>query len=609
MNLQESIRKVLREGGYIPSPIMRRISNDDLEEAFDYALETNATSMDNPNSVIFKEKKPSLWVFSKFVIDDMVTLLEQEYFNDDNRIYFSDTEEDDKTYHEKIRQPLLRHYGKRIKEKYYEVMSSNDEEIIQENIRRVLKEKRKLSNFLLRRLEMLDYEVESRLDNTFGGIHWSSGNICLFFKNEVDFFETIMEESIDSMYYNYFSHIDDNSGEWAHEYLDMVDYIRKKYQHKIMKHYDDNCGSGSIPLKESIRRILREEMELNPTERVYDYEEGRDTVPERLPFDIDKLVDSGVVFVTPAIDGDPESETYKEWTEEPHTHLISLYNVENSSEDGWILKAITKRAPTKAFKSNFVDKIYDGKYNQILWSLEKLGINPMDMLIDMNLQESIRRVLREETNVPLSFRRRITDSEIENEFQNALDSIDYSRLHNQFSPIKNISLKTFAKLVIDEMYMNLEKDYFSDEFYSILDDDKIYHEKIRVPLMSYFGDRIKKRYNGNNINESESIRRVLSESINKSDEKRNKLIKKIMDNIIFTEYNHIICGYDVKNDEVFNKPVVNVTFIGGYGTKLWPVTQGIQKMYSDILDEIWNTIYDYINIPVGVTMNTTTKCL
>ena len=343
---------------------------------------------------------------------------------------------------------------------------------LQEQIRKVLREERKLSNFLLRRLEMLDYEVESRLDNTFGGIHWSSGNICLFFKNEVDFFETIMEESIDSMYYNYFSHIDDNSGEWAHEYLDMVDYIRKKYQYKIMKHYDDNCGSGSIPLKESIRRVLREE-----------------------------------------------------------------------------------------------------------------------------------------TNVPLSFRRRITNSDTEEEFLKALDSIDYSRRHNQFSPIKNISLKTFAKLVIDEMYMYLEKDYFSDEDSLLFDDDKIYHEKIRVPLMSYFGDRIKKRYNGNNINESESIRRVLSESINKSDEKRNKLIKKIMDNIIFTEYNHIICGYDVKNDEVFNKPVVNVTFIGGYGTKLWPVTQGIQKMYSDILDEIWNTIYDYINIPVGVTMNTTTKCL
>ena len=136
---------------------------------------------------------------------------------------------------------------------------------------------------------------------------------------------------------------------------------------------------------------------LNPNERVYDYEEGRDTVPEKLPFDIDKLVNSGVVFVTPAINGNPKSKNYKKWMKTPHTHLISLYNVENSSEDGWILKAITKRAPTKGFKGNFVDKIYDGKYNQILWGLEKLGINPMDMLIDMNLQESIRKVLREET--------------------------------------------------------------------------------------------------------------------------------------------------------------------------------------------------------------------
>ena len=125
---------------------------------------------------------------------------------------------------------------------------------LQENIIKVLREDRKPSNFLKRRLGNLDYEVESRLNNPFGG-----DNICIFFKSEGDFFETIMEESIESMYFNYFSNIDDNSGEWAHEYLDMVDYIRNKYKDKIMKHYDDNCGSGSIPLKESIRRVLREE--------------------------------------------------------------------------------------------------------------------------------------------------------------------------------------------------------------------------------------------------------------------------------------------------------------------------------------------------------------
>jgi hypothetical protein len=147
-------------------------------------------------------------------------------------------------------------------------------------------------------------------------------------------------------------------------------------------------------LQENIRRILREEMKLNPTERVYDYQEGRDTVPEKLPFDIDKLVNSGVVFVTPAIDGDPNSETYKEWLEEPYTHLISLHNVEHSSKNSWVQKAITKRASTEAWKDNFVNKLYDGKYNQILWSLEKLGINPMDMLIKQEEDEELTEYSR-----------------------------------------------------------------------------------------------------------------------------------------------------------------------------------------------------------------------
>ena len=119
---------------------------------------------------------------------------------------------------------------------------------------------RKPSPYLRRRIEMLDYEVES---NLYGQTFLDS-NICKIFKSDVEYFESVMENSIDAMYFNYFSHIDDNSGEWAHTYLDMVNYIRNKYQDKIMKHYHDNCGSGSIPLKESIRRILREENSLLP---------------------------------------------------------------------------------------------------------------------------------------------------------------------------------------------------------------------------------------------------------------------------------------------------------------------------------------------------------
>jgi hypothetical protein len=125
---------------------------------------------------------------------------------------------------------------------------------LQESIRRILREERKLSGSLIRRLNSLDYEVERGLNGPFSG-----SNICIFFKSDVEFFESVMENSIDVMYYKHFSRMDDNSGEWAHEYLDMVDYIRKKHKNKIIKHYDDNCRSGSIPLKESIRRVLRED--------------------------------------------------------------------------------------------------------------------------------------------------------------------------------------------------------------------------------------------------------------------------------------------------------------------------------------------------------------
>ena len=155
---------------------------------------------------------------------------------------------------------------------------------------------------------------------------------------------------------------------------------------------------------------------MNPQEdiRVYDYVGGRNTVPmsDRYDFDADKLVNVGAVFITPAMDGDPNSPTYKEWLDEDGSHLITLFNVMNSSPDGWIRKAITKKSDTSGWRDNFIGKLYDGKYNQILWSLEKLGIDPNDMVIEDNsLQESIRRILREELNKPS-----------EDEFKQALKS-------------------------------------------------------------------------------------------------------------------------------------------------------------------------------------------
>ena len=135
---------------------------------------------------------------------------------------------------------------------------------------------------------------------------------------------------------------------------------------------------------------------------VYDYVEGRNTVPmsDRYNFDADKLVNAGAIFITPAMDGDPDSPTYKEWLDEDSSHLITLYNVEHSSPDSWIRKAITKKSNTSGWRDNFIGKLYDGKYNQILWSLDKLGIDPNDMVIEDNsLQENISRI-REVMGLP-----------------------------------------------------------------------------------------------------------------------------------------------------------------------------------------------------------------
>jgi len=103
-------------------------------------------------------------------------------------------------------------------------------------------------------------------------------------------------------------------------------------------------------------------------------------------------------------------------------------------------------------------------------------------------------ILREETQIPLPIIRRVTNSDIEESFLISLDRIDDERRYSKMSVMKNISLQTFAKMVIDDMVTELEFGYFSDENRIYFDNDETYHDEIRVPLMNYFADKIKKRY-------------------------------------------------------------------------------------------------------------------
>ena len=103
----------------------------------------------------------------------------------------------------------------------------------------------------------------------------------------------------------------------------------------------------------------------------------------------------------------------------------------------------------------------------------------------------------------------------------------------------------------------------------------------------------------------------MNESSNESEKDTKKLFKitkMIMEDLILPSYNHIICSYEITLNEVFNIPEVTVLFIGGYGTKLWPMTQGIRNMYTKVLDDISKEIANYTGVVIGVRGEQTPKC-
>jgi predicted MPP superfamily phosphohydrolase len=113
---------------------------------------------------------------------------------------------------------------------------------------------------------------------------------------------------------------------------------------------------------------------------------------------------------------------------------------------------------------------------------------------------------------------------------------------------------------------------------------------------------------------TESQYNVIKEEVEKD---YTDLITKLMKKTILSEYSHAICDIKVtapKDREVLDgqKPYlhykINVYFIGGHGTKLWPRTQGVNDMYDKVMDTIWSTIYDYLGIATDIYKTYVPKC-
>ncbi len=96
-----------------------------------------------------------------------------------------------------------------------------------------------------------------------------------------------------------------------------------------------------------------------------------------------------------------------------------------------------------------------------------------------------------------------------------------------------------------------------------------------------------------------------------------QVIEDILNNTILPEYEDLICGFEIKEpherfDTMGNTPFkfisVTVTFIAGYGTKYWPITLSVRDKFDDIMNDIWDVIYNYTNIATDVYHKTVSKC-
>lgn len=152
----------------------------------------------------------------------------------------------------------------------------------------------------------------------------------------------------------------------------------------------------------------------------------------------------------------------------------------------------------------------------------------------MTLQESIRKVLKEELNESTFFRRRVDMSTIDKKFFTNLNIVTdkYLRKHNngQYCSF-NVFRTTVISYLIDDYRDNL-----SDEDYDNFPYDEVYNF-----LLNHFYDKIKDRYVevfGGDINESKQKGpRKLPNELKRRSQRLDDLIVKVIKDIELCQYN------------------------------------------------------------------------
>jgi hypothetical protein len=203
----------------------------------------------------------------------------------------------------------------------------------------------------------------------------------------------------------------------------------------------------------------------------------------------------------------------------------------------------------------------------------------MNTYIDMNLQQTIRRILREETEIPLFIKRRFTPEDLEwlindikelIEFGESLDTAIYDGVR------EFIKGKKFSDI-----------DEFGDE--QSYWDSYLKYEK---PLVKYVKDKI------NNTR--------ITEEIGDKKHDKSRLIEKLLYTTFVIPNKDIVCGVEVKHPDdrevlqgqsKYISYSITITFIGEIGTNT-----------LELMDEVWGIVYDYTNTPCDIYSKYVKEC-
>jgi hypothetical protein len=136
-------------------------------------------------------------------------------------------------------------------------------------------------------------------------------------------------------------------------------------------------------------------------------------------------------------------------------------------------------------RADIVYYIIDYKYDELTEYFNERCI----VLQNDNLQETIRRILREESKPILMIRRRVPYDDLEREFSESLDMSSNMLRNTNKDDGSIMSLNRFIDVTI-----SILMDGIHYELYSTMPEDSQWYDDAMGSLKDYYKDRIKSRY-------------------------------------------------------------------------------------------------------------------